>query len=78
MQTLIRNYVFIEEHDCRLIKSPECYVIIAKLGYGTRIVLSIGTKARLEKGQNFKISKLLINECAIRINFLSKIGYICS
>jgi len=53
-------------------------VIIAKLGYDTRIILSIDTKARLEKSQDYTISKLLINECTVRIKFLSKIDYIYS
>lgn len=34
------RYVFIEEHDWGLIKPTECYVIIAKLGYDTRVILS--------------------------------------
>ena len=72
------SYVFIKEHDCGLIKPIECYVIIAKLGYDTRVILSIDTKARLEKSQDCTISKLLINECMIRIKFLSKISYISS
>jgi hypothetical protein len=46
------------------------------LGYDTRIMLSIDTKARLEESQVSTISEFLINERTIRIKFLSKISYI--